>query len=89
MENAVLNVKKGQNITIVIEGYEDHRASFDYDDVLQVILTQAQSDLNKRRAERQRLKNENHVAYQKFNAADSQMTASQNYPGIGLYPCNT
>ena len=87
MDNAVLNVKKGQNITIVIEGYEDHTASFDYDDVLQVILTQAQTDLTKRRSEKQRLQYEKDMVNQKYNVAN-QCTAAVGNSGLGLYPRN-
>ena len=90
MDNAVLNVKKGQNITIVIEGYEDHMASFEYDDVLQVILSQAQTDLNKRRSERQRLQYEKDCIEQKYNAANYATAgcATQAASGLGLYPRN-
>lgn len=85
MDNAVLNIKKGQGITLVIEGYEDHSASFDYDDVLQVILQQAQTDLNKRRSERERRKYESQM---KDVAYANQATAfgSQINTGLGLYP---
>lgn len=87
MDNAVLNVKKGQNITIVIEGYEDHTASFDYDDVLQVILQQAQTDLNKRRSEKQRLQYEKDMVEQKYNAANQCAAGpTVGYSGLGLYP---
>lgn len=89
MDHAVLNVKKGQNITIMIEGYEDHAASFGYDDVLQVILMQAQIDLSKRRNERQRLQYEKDVVDKKYAAPNSQMSADcamQGYSGLGLYP---
>lgn len=52
MDNATVTLKKGQGLTIVVEGYEDHAPSFHYDDVLQVILAEAQQTLNKRRNER-------------------------------------
>jgi len=89
MDNAVLNIKKGQGITLVIEGYEDHSASFEYDDVLQVILQQAQTDLNKRRSERQRLQYEKDIVEQKCYAANQCGVASaQINSGLGLYPRN-
>jgi hypothetical protein len=90
MDNAVLNIKKGQGITLVIEGYEDHAASFEHDDVLQVILTQAQTDLNKRRSERQRLAYEKDCVEQKYNAANqcATGTAIDGPSGLGLYPRN-
>lgn len=59
MDNAVLKIKKGQGITIIIEGYEDHASLYDYDDVFQIVLQQAQQDLNNRRNEKWRKKNEN------------------------------
>lgn len=86
MDNAVLSVKKGQGITIVIEGYEDHMASFEYDDVLQVILQQAQTDLNKRRSERQRLQYEKDCAEQKYTNSGLAGCATQAANGLGLYP---
>lgn len=87
MDRAVLNVKKGQDIVIIIEGYEDHKASFDYDDVLQVILTQAQTDLNKRRSEKQRSQHGNSSANEKYYSAQTAEVASQHsYPIPGLYP---
>ena len=89
MDNVVLNIKKGQGITLIIEGYEDHAASFEHDDVLQVILTQAQTDLNKRRSERQRLQYEKDCVEQKYaNSAISAGCATQAASGLGLYPRN-
>lgn len=88
MDNAVLNIKKGQGITLVIEGYEDHASSFEYDDVLQVILSQAQTDLNKRRGERQRLQYEKECAEQKKHVGSNIAAgcATQAASGLGLYP---
>jgi len=85
MDNAVLTVKKGQGITIVIEGYEDHVASFEYDDVLQVILRQAQTDLNQRRNERERRKYENQTKTEPYYANQAQACGVQ-ASGLGLYP---
>jgi hypothetical protein len=87
LDNAVIKIKKGQGITLIIEGYEDHSASFPYDDVLQVILQQAQTDLNKRRSERQRLQYENEMVNQKYNNANlSGACATQSASNLGLYP---
>lgn len=90
MDNAVLTIKKDQGITLIIEGYEDHAASFNYDDVLQVILQQAQTDLNKRRSERQRLQYEQDCVNQKLdhyaNANLSVGCAAQSAGNLGLYP---
>lgn len=87
IDNAVLKIKKGQGITLVIEGYEDHSSSFCYDDVLQVILQQAQTDLNKRRSERQRLQYEKDCVDQKYaNSALSAGCVTQSSSNLGLYP---
>ena len=88
MDSAVLNVKKGQDITIIIEGYEDHAASFDYDDVLQVILQQAQNDLNKRRNKRHQERYESEMkAKQSVDYANAAAGCGTQIPsGMPLYP---
>ena len=86
MDNVVVTVQKDQGITLIIKGYEDHAASFDYDDVLQVILQTAQTDLSKRQSEKHRLRYEKEMVDMKYANASLQGCATKAASNLALYP---